>query len=1411
MAALWQRIAEKLKLSQINKRWRSAARVLAIIVVFCTTYMLILPAITMEQETYCGIENHAHTEECYIKLRPEMGPDGETSEIWEATFADTVITKNAAENILAVALTQIDYTESVLNIKTDENGVVNGYTRYGQWYGNPYGNWSELFVSFCLYYAKIENAGALMNAGAPGMRYAWENAGLFASSEYVPSAGDIVFVDIDSDGVTDKTGIVSELSDGIIRAVFGDVNGKVAEIPVSDIGTASGYGLSGQLVVKGYAVKDTPIVSAPLPPELVMESSKATIHYTSDLHDHVVAVNIYDKTGVHIDNGSTVFIGERYSISLEFSEDNEGTDWTQFEYNEDGYLTYQIPGGLKCKPFADWHPITAKTSTGTVENVGEYFIDELGLLKVRFYEVDDGHGGTVNFIDKYSNTDFFIDFEATVASSSSGSNTIINFGQQIEVDLKLDGSAEMNVTKTHGKYNQIDNTLEYTIRVDATRGVIRDLVIDDQIWDTHKVDRSTIVVTDLDGNPLVPQPTVTNHPSHNSGANEGFRISGFPDLPAGEGFLITYKTNIYEDILEANSGEQIGLWNGLDVNGKNGNGDNMYKWVEDWIGVRLHNLKKEGQMTKIKDDNGNYIDVLEWVVREGNGETYINSAIIIDTLGEGLHYYKGEPIEVRVKNVDGSYTYHYVGWDEVTETNTSITFELPPGYEYKIVYYTSYDPLPEGESIKTYHNTVKSLIHGNESSVEGSGVVVDFEPEVHKHAAGEDGEYVYYTISADVPGSIKDLGHFHFTDTIAFWNYPTVNVHTYVENIPENLIVTATKKDGTVITFTPYVEGESAVNTYMLLCPSPEGNNTKYHSFDMLFNTSTADFAASKWILDEDTTLTVSYKIPFTAKTDTEWYSPPSGNKTLGDILAEDKKVSNEVYFNFTEQAYADTSVTYSYNPAIEKFSQVNPEGYVDYTVIFHNTVPGSGGDVGYLNATINDIVFNDIFDEKLEYVEGSLVVTTYDPWRDLWLCKYRYDGPANGNSLSVNAEDMKFLEYNYAGAQYDANGNELWGTWLSRTKTFKAYIHSLNKGGDHVYTYRLKVKDEYKLTTEYAALDLDNTAEITWDNVGSSGPATTTSTYHTGLIDKHVAQNDAMLDFNVFINRNGLDMIEELDVLTIEDVMSENLSLYWDTIKLYYKDTNGNWVDFASPESLYECTVRYDQSTNMLTFIIPDELPVRIDYTTLITRSGLITIKNDVSVVGKAYVSDIIDASFHVEEHSGGASGSVHDITLLKQDGTSGVPLPGASFLLYGPVGDVTTPVPEGYERDIQMPDGRWLHFIGYYTTGADGTIKISSQYLNYGGPYQLLEAVAPEGYSIMTEPTYFYYYNDDPQGNIQTVTTLITVANYNGSYILPETGGIGTLPLCITGGLLISLSTVFLLCYIKKDKGRRRKNSEG
>lgn len=66
------RMAMKLNSNRRKRKgWQNLVRVLAVCVVFCTTYALIVPAITMEKTPECGIEAHVHTPECYA-LEPVM-------------------------------------------------------------------------------------------------------------------------------------------------------------------------------------------------------------------------------------------------------------------------------------------------------------------------------------------------------------------------------------------------------------------------------------------------------------------------------------------------------------------------------------------------------------------------------------------------------------------------------------------------------------------------------------------------------------------------------------------------------------------------------------------------------------------------------------------------------------------------------------------------------------------------------------------------------------------------------------------------------------------------------------------------------------------------------------------------------------------------------------------------------------------------------------------------------------------------------------------------------------------------------------------------------------------------------------------------------------------------------------------
>ncbi len=59
-----QKAAEFIKRNKDKKAWRRATVCLSVLVLFCTVYALMLPAITMEKPR-CGLEEHIHTDECY--------------------------------------------------------------------------------------------------------------------------------------------------------------------------------------------------------------------------------------------------------------------------------------------------------------------------------------------------------------------------------------------------------------------------------------------------------------------------------------------------------------------------------------------------------------------------------------------------------------------------------------------------------------------------------------------------------------------------------------------------------------------------------------------------------------------------------------------------------------------------------------------------------------------------------------------------------------------------------------------------------------------------------------------------------------------------------------------------------------------------------------------------------------------------------------------------------------------------------------------------------------------------------------------------------------------------------------------------------------------------------------------------
>ena len=121
-----------------------------------------------EEVLVCPLPEHHHTVACLS----DTSADLETPEEWQAANADAVITGEWNEDLLSVAKTQLGYEQSEKNFEIDPaDGVtLRYYSRYGQSYGNAYGEWDVMFLAYCLKYAEIPQSAIPQEASVLALR-----------------------------------------------------------------------------------------------------------------------------------------------------------------------------------------------------------------------------------------------------------------------------------------------------------------------------------------------------------------------------------------------------------------------------------------------------------------------------------------------------------------------------------------------------------------------------------------------------------------------------------------------------------------------------------------------------------------------------------------------------------------------------------------------------------------------------------------------------------------------------------------------------------------------------------------------------------------------------------------------------------------------------------------------------------------------------------------------------------------------------------------------------------------------------------------------------------------------------------------------------------------------------------------
>ena len=225
----------------------------------------------------------------YLQMERELSFAGEsdpTADLedevdWWRMFADMPLTGDWAEDLLRVAESQLGYTESELNYVAEDPWHPKGYTRYGAWFGIPYGDWCAMFIAFCMYYAEIPASVVPYNCHCNEWIRELRGRGLYRNWDegYTPRRGDFVFFDFDMDEKAEHVGIIRDvdLEKGWLFTIEGNRYDYVEEFVLTmDDYSIIGYGilpenpaydpLNPVVVRQNGEVEIPPETPAPTPP-----------------------------------------------------------------------------------------------------------------------------------------------------------------------------------------------------------------------------------------------------------------------------------------------------------------------------------------------------------------------------------------------------------------------------------------------------------------------------------------------------------------------------------------------------------------------------------------------------------------------------------------------------------------------------------------------------------------------------------------------------------------------------------------------------------------------------------------------------------------------------------------------------------------------------------------------------------------------------------------------------------------------------------------------------------------------------------------------------------------------------------------------------------------------------------------
>ena len=1301
-----------------------------------------------EEVLVCGLPEHHHTVNC---LSDPLA-DVEDEETWSAK-TNVVLTGAWADDLTAVAKSQLGYQQSERNFQLDDEDqtTVRHYTRYGAWYGNAYGAWDVMFLSYCLNYADVPQTTVPQRAGVQALRSdlrgsEWLKAA--AEVELVP--GDIVFynsittetvaVEEDAPQITDDSadadiaplslepaaaepqteertvstetvGIVSDVDadTGTLTVISGDVDGKVAEVSlradeitgVIDLAAADkaqeeDHPAAGGISHEELGEQESTLVIWPISEE---ELAQYPMMLSAELDETDAAGNqaltvtkvIFQRhegnTWPDIQQGDTVKENDEIRMYVDFTL--APNTFTQLP----GTVYYQLPGGLKLE-----NPITNgvirdpsnTTNDEEGEPVGSYTIDKDGKVALTFAK------DKINPEYAFKGTLMF----TARANYSSSQNGEITFGNNISLkiqkpdpDLKIEkGFAERRVWSDE----KGDFYIHWKVTVTTKNGSggtvdIRDVLTQGSLPSSFDPDNSNGPVSITRYDAAGTKKPLTGEYSGTyviSADGKELKYTDLPELQAGEKYELRYVTKIAAADLEKAK-------------------------ATPGASNRMHNMAyaKSEKVAEIQKEN--YVTFNNTIIeKKGN----LNSSGLIEwtvTIKAPLSY-------------NGGFLKDYVLTDEILQGKVRIVGNITIKSNNNKTDTITQDEFANGYKLSKVDDNAHTYTVTYQTTAPASGGTVENQAKITR---GKETDKIEFTAkdSVNVQAGKWGLTKTHVrndNDGKAYWTIEASNTTGAQTFELWDTIGAATNSAGQTVTGTTHyayaTELQAALESGMTLNLA-DGTKLRYAEAQAKgYLGSITYYAADGNVVPADDSKTPVMKMcvpvdtskePTVRVTHVELTGIPT-HEELGNIpqgeawtFHNDAKLvqgSSEVLAPATDTRHGDSIFTKEVSTDGQNYAQgsqtVEYDVNADHRLYYKITLVTTADQKGIIE-------FSDRLPDDMTYTPDS-------------------------NSNSCYRDDT-FLSW---------TGGDWYLNYNSNTHTVTVQAKNLTPNKEYKITFKYSVtfdKDPEWNDLLTAERKYENTAS--WGSGENKKTATTTTTVtrkvepltKTGVQQQNSSgELSNRITYTVIINP-AKEILGDGETLDLKDVMTvdttSGASFYGSNVKLYYYE-HGKSVSEMKPVPPSQYTMLEPTGNEWLHMTVRDGTALLLQYDCIIANNRNEPVLSNTVSLNKYQKEQIL----RFQTNSSSVTVSSGQLVIKKVDGTTLDPLEGAAFTL--------TPY-DSKNHTFKEVDGT-PSLSG--TTNASGELvfHITDNAVLPHVLYRLQETSAPAGYIKDSTPRYVFFY---------------------------------------------------------------------